>query len=143
MTLTALAPSTLFRTLAELSTPEMSRRASATLDVLARERGHGAVEELRRPLHTSRATFYDHRKGKSQLDPATVYKVAVIYTQDEYPSTPAELEAVMADEANLVKANELFWLFYSDNHREALAWLIANEPEHFACNATGPYPMVA
>ena len=133
MTLLELTPSDLFRVLSQLTTPEMARRASASLDTVLKDRGHGGVEELRRPLHISRDALYGYRKGRTAVDPYLIYKVAVIYTQDELPATPEELDALL-DSGDLTLADQLFPVFYSDNHRDALTWLCAHCTDRFRCS---------
>jgi hypothetical protein len=123
-------PSTIFRAIAALATDDEAARARAALRTALNERGHGSVEELRAPLGVSRGSFHDWRSGKVPVSPMAVYRIAVIYSSDPMPTTPEEVDALIAT-GDLDRADELFQAFYSANHRDALTWLLAHNPAYF------------
>jgi len=142
MTVTDLPPSEIFRVVGELSSELNARRAIKAIDACLRERGHGGGVELQNALGISRSSFTDWRNGKVKISPATVYRVAVIYTQPEIPTSPDQVDAAIAA-GSLTDADHLFHLFYSDNHRDAVTWLIEHRPGCFAWNNVDHGAMVA
>lgn len=130
-------PSDIFRTIAALATDDEAARARAALRTVMNERGHGSVEELRIPLKVSRGSFHDWRSGKAPLAPMAVYRIAVIYSSDPMPTTPEEVDTIIAT-GDLTRADELFQAFYSDNHRDALTWLLMHNPAYFRWNEQAP-----
>lgn len=142
MSVTDLAPSEIFRVVGELATEINARRAAKSLDAILRDRGHGSGVELQAALSVSRSSLHDWRRGKVLISPITVYRIAVIYSCPEIPSSPEQVDDVIAA-GELAEADELFRLFYSDNHRDAVTWLIEHRPQNFAWNIVDQAPLVA
>lgn len=142
MTVAELTPSQLFRRYTELSTEVNARRAAHALDLVMRVRGHGAGVELQAAMNLSRSSLHDYRKGKVLMSPETVYRLAVIYASEPIPSSPSEVDAIIAA-GDLSAADDLFPRFYSDDHRDAVTWLSEHRSRYFAWNIVDQAPLVA
>jgi len=128
---TDVRPSTAYIALTEL-TSVGAGRAAAALDVILKNRGHRATEELRSALGVSRQTIHNWRSGGVGLTPAQVWRIAEVYACPDFPASPEDVErqrpTIAADTA------ALFDLFYADNHRDALGWLLDFRSTHFPWN---------
>jgi hypothetical protein len=125
-----------------LTSPAMVGRAVAAIDNVIRNwKGDNPIESLVDALGVTRGTVYHWRKMKRHISPAQVYRVALAYCAPDMPRTAGELD----DMADLLadEAGELFNLFYSDNQRDAVNWLIEHRPANFAWNIVDQAPLVA
>lgn len=142
-TTAALSPSDAYRAGAYLRTPEARARAAAALHAVLKERGHGSVVQLKRAIEVSATTIGNWRPGgEFPPNPDQVRQIATAYAADlDRAVTPvADLELSEEQEQ---RVDELFNLFYSDNHRDAATWLIEHKPAHFGWNAADHSTMVA
>lgn len=129
---TDVRPSTAYIAHTELSGSVSAARAASALDIILKNRGHRATEELRAALGVSRQTIHNWRSRGVDLTPAQVWRIAEVYACHDFPTSPDDIErqrpTIAADTA------ELFDAFYNDNHRAALGWLLDFRSTHFPWN---------
>ena len=139
----SLRPSDAFRAGAQLRTSEARARAAQAFHAILKERGYGAVEELRRALDVSTTTIRNWRPGGEwHPNPEQVRQIATAYAArtDEPVTSLVDLELTAVQEAAV---DDLFDLFYSDNHRAACDWLLEHKRSYFRCNMMDEAPKVA
>lgn len=142
-TTTSLSPSHAYRAGANLRTREARARAASALHSILKERGHGSVAELCRAIEVSTTTISNWRPaGTFHPNPDQVRQIATAYAAklDVPAAAVAGVELSVAEEE---RVDDLFDLFYSDNQRDAVTWLIEHKPAYFGWNATDTTTMVA
>jgi len=123
-----------------LTTDEMVTRAVGALDIVLRNWRH-TIESFADVMGVTRGTVYHWRNMKRSISPAQVYRACLAFTAPILPGSPDDLDRMAEQLAP--DAGELFNLFYSDNQRAAVNWLIEHRPANFAWNNVDHGAMVA
>lgn len=144
-TATAISPADAYEVVARLTAPDMRARSAHGLDNILKERRHGAIGELAKALGVSRSTIVNWRSGDWPPNPDQVRLVCIAYVAAPDGAKVAAVDpaTVDLDSDRQAEVSELFNRFYSDNHRDAVTWLIEHRPENFAWNIVDQTPLVA
>lgn len=148
----AIAPADAYGVVTSLRSRRMQVRAAKSLDHILKERRHGSVGELVKALGVSRTTVGNWRAGDPwPPSPEQVQAICIAYAAapDNGRDGAIDPNTVERDsDGNLAPelqadVDELFNRFYSDNERDAAAWLIEHKPQNFAWNIVDQAPLVA
>lgn len=117
-----------------LTTTDMVSRAAAALDNVIRNwKGDNPIDSLVAAIGVTRGTAYHWRTMKRHVSPTQIYRICLFYCAPTPPADPDELDQLPAEIHD--DAGQLFDLFYSENQRDAVNWLIENRPRFFDWSA--------